>query len=288
MATARPYSRMYDTDAAGYRAWVSSIHNAILACGLVQTADTGQADPATINPVTSIISAGYCVYRFNDALQVASPIYLRIDWSHGNGSNVAGLWISVGTGTDGAGNLTGATSGVFKCTPAQAATAAANHFVSAEQGYFALACIGTAANNMNGLAVGVERIRSADGSLRGDGYAVFAWCTALTGSVGAHRVVSIPQSLAYPARASWPGILGAGSSWAFGNNVGVSSLFPVSDRMNSPATLFMVGLNSDFLTAGATTQVDLYGSPVTYITVPRDVQPTVDGATGTALLMRWE
>lgn len=89
---------------ATWRAWATIVHNAIIAAGLVNTADTGQVDFTT---ATRSNVGRYKMYRFNDALQGTAPIFLKVDYAISPGSNTWGLHIAAGFATDGAGNLIG-------------------------------------------------------------------------------------------------------------------------------------------------------------------------------------
>lgn len=96
-----------DSDAA-YREILALIENNMAACGLVRTSDTGQINVATAVRVTNTV-IGYSVWRFDDALQSVAPIFIKL--SHRIGSsinNVTCVW-EVGTGSNGAGSLTGTT-----------------------------------------------------------------------------------------------------------------------------------------------------------------------------------
>ena len=99
----------FTTDAK-FRAWGLANKTAILASGMVQTADTGQVDWTTVTKGTATQTLrGYEIYRFDDSLQGVAPIYIRIGYytnftTSGNGMTLQG---SIGTGSDGAGNITG-------------------------------------------------------------------------------------------------------------------------------------------------------------------------------------
>lgn len=86
---------------------IDRLHAAFVGCGLVQTADTGQLDTATIASAPSG-TLGYRVYRFNDTRQATEPLFLRVSYVQ-NGQNLR-LTFTVGTGTNGAGTLTGTVS----------------------------------------------------------------------------------------------------------------------------------------------------------------------------------
>lgn len=106
MATdARSIFWVQTTDAE-FRAWVAAVIAQLNAIGLVQTADTGQIDTATVTrPGGTNTQAGYAVFRFDDALQSSKPVFLRFGFGTGSSVNNPSLWLTLGTATDGAGNL---------------------------------------------------------------------------------------------------------------------------------------------------------------------------------------
>lgn len=100
-----------------FRAWASKIHEALEKVGLVNTADTGQINLATVERPGSLTTfAGYEIWRFNDAEQSERPIYIKIRYGIGAATTRPRLEMDVGRGSDGAGNLTNAAGGRV-CTP---------------------------------------------------------------------------------------------------------------------------------------------------------------------------
>ena len=103
----------YFSSNADFQAWVAGIHAQLLAVGLVNTADTGQINPATVlAPASWNTIQGYEIWRFNDALQSTLPVFIKVEY--GSQSNFSpsgqfspGLAFTVGTGSNGAGTLTG-------------------------------------------------------------------------------------------------------------------------------------------------------------------------------------
>lgn len=103
-------------------AWIEDFRQSLIDIGLVQTADSGQFTVGTY----STVSAGtnntsgtydvdaYLIFRFNDALQATAPIFIKIEICKGGGSVSNGysvvLRVTVGTGSDGVGNITGPTA----------------------------------------------------------------------------------------------------------------------------------------------------------------------------------
>lgn len=93
-----------NSTAAQFRAWATFVHETFLL-GFVATADTGQVDLTTVAaPSSGSQSMGYKVYRTNDAM---TPVYVKVEYGAGNVAANCSVWITVGTGTNGAGTLTG-------------------------------------------------------------------------------------------------------------------------------------------------------------------------------------
>jgi len=114
MTTATMSLLVADNGAAGtggpIRAWVQKVHDALTAVGMVQTSDTGQVTISTmLAPSGAGVTAGYEIWRFDDALQGVAPVFFKLEYGSGTtsgGNTVPGLWITVGKGSDGAGNIT--------------------------------------------------------------------------------------------------------------------------------------------------------------------------------------
>lgn len=100
-----------------YRAWWDEVRAGLAACGLVQTADTGQLNPAThVRPGANQTASGYEIWRFDDALQATAPIYLKIEPGRFNSLTTPWCALTVGSGTNGAGTLTGIVTDRFAIT----------------------------------------------------------------------------------------------------------------------------------------------------------------------------
>lgn len=99
----------------GYYQLLKELRNALVACGMVQTADTGQqdftlADNGTVAPplITNGILSNFFIMRMNDALQATKPFFLKIRLISNTSTGIQGLQLQMGSGTDGAGTITGA------------------------------------------------------------------------------------------------------------------------------------------------------------------------------------
>jgi hypothetical protein len=114
------------TDAA-FQAWVSEYINMLTSVGLVQTSDTGQINPATVTRAAVNTSAGYAIFRMNDSMQSSASIFFRFEFGSGSSNTNPRLLMFIGTGTNGAGTLTGGDSATqytlsLNATPTNATT----------------------------------------------------------------------------------------------------------------------------------------------------------------------
>src|SRR5882757_2238071 len=97
------------TDAA-FRVWIAEAITVLFTTlGVTQTADTGQINTATVTrPAVINTAAGYVIGRFNDTAQSTSPVFFKLEFGTGTvqPTNPA-MWITIGTGSNGSGTLTG-------------------------------------------------------------------------------------------------------------------------------------------------------------------------------------
>lgn len=100
------YVRTNNTN-ADFRAWAKFIHDTF-ALGWVQTADSGQIDLTSVaKPAGTHEKTGYEVWHMDDELQADFPVFVRIDYGSAGSAATPGIWLTVGTGSDGAGAITG-------------------------------------------------------------------------------------------------------------------------------------------------------------------------------------
>lgn len=92
---------------AQFRIWGKAISDGLAAIGMIKTADTGQIDWTTVNKPAATTFAGYEVWRFNDSLQSTVPIFFNLSYGCANNPTHPKLNMTVGSGSDGSGNITG-------------------------------------------------------------------------------------------------------------------------------------------------------------------------------------
>ena len=107
MTTQAWNTRLRHDDDATFREWGLELSTKLAAAGLVQTADTGQINWATVLRVTSNTDAGYEIWRMNDAMQATAPVFFRIAYGTHTGVTGPRIQITSGTATNGAGVLSG-------------------------------------------------------------------------------------------------------------------------------------------------------------------------------------
>jgi len=96
----------HDSDAT-FREWGSEFATMWATVGLVQAPDTGQINWSTVvRPGTNSLG-GYEIWRFNDSQQATAPIFMRVEYRTGTGATVPVVNVTVGTGSNGSGTLTG-------------------------------------------------------------------------------------------------------------------------------------------------------------------------------------
>lgn len=286
MATALTTIKAYLYTAADMKACIQTVTAQLSALGLLQTADTGQVDPLTVTGATAADAIkGYQVWRFNDALQGSMPVFLKI-W-YGSGVSYAGapaLWLTVGTGSDGAGNLTGQVGDFIRVRSGSYSDTQAKCIFSGEAGRISFVLFFSAANC--GVAVNVERSRDASGNLTDEGVIVQTF-----GAYDKGFSQFIPKTGAIRAAASsLPAALPGGfTTMAGGADVILAPLWPWGfDGQKQPGTGFLVYFGPD-LTNDNPVPVSIYNANHTYYPINQGgLTGVVSGFTTSTLAMRYE
>lgn len=156
------------------RTWAQFIEDTLVTIGgWIVTTDTGQTLPsALVGSGTPNTKVGYRIYRMNDALQATSPVFIRIDFGCGSSSN-PGFWVTIGTGSNGAGTITGILWNGGAATAPNVATGNSsvsplNSYGSADPGRCAFGlCVSI--STVFGFVFTIERTKSALGADTTDG-----------------------------------------------------------------------------------------------------------------------
>jgi hypothetical protein len=274
---------------ANYRSWGSAISAAIAAMGWVQTGDTGQVNWTTVTaPGTNTYNYEIWTPGASDAFQTgATAYYLKVEYGNGASANQPDFKMSIGTGTNGAGTLTGFTMGPF------------GNFSSntGGQGSVTYECNFSGDYNRMGINLwrnggnickflGVERTKDSSGNDNGEGVNL----VAVTFS-GRRQWQTIAFGVAtgnLNAGALW-NILGGNSNGdeAFNNAIPISPIFPNYGKIGNPMTIFGIAPSSD-VAEGCYYTTTLYGATRTYLASKITNSSANCGGSNTALLMRYD
>lgn len=204
-----------------FRSWGSGLNAQIAAVGLVKTSDTGQIDwTTTLKPSAGTQKVGYEIWRFNDALQATKPVFIRIDYgSSSAGISFPGLWVTVGTSTNGAGTLTGQVGATKQVYSSSAGT------VSYCSGSSSRLNLVTSVSTLTSIMViCVERTKTGAGVDTGDAIVRYAFSSAVAAGF---QVVPFAGTISADA----------GASTSLDMNLGGASSIG-TDVMLSPTTIF--------------------------------------------------
>lgn len=110
--TTHVYSSIFEhTSDATFRAWGSQLAAALSQVGLTQTSDTGQINWTTVTRASANNVAGYEIWRLS-----GSALYFKIEYGTDTISTYPMLYVTVGTGSNGSGTITGQTNTRNKIT----------------------------------------------------------------------------------------------------------------------------------------------------------------------------
>jgi hypothetical protein len=213
MTTSTTTTPIDQTSDAAFRNWVAEIITQLAAVGLTQTADTGQINTSTVTRAAVNTAAGYTIWRFSDTLQSTSPIFLKLEFGSGSFTNYPQMWVSISTGTNGAGtlnNLAGATPVRFVCTSSNSPSSTTNSYPSyfccdqSTIGYVGMSWKigGSNTYNANSSYSGFHLGRSNDSTGASTGSAVFLLSNAASSALsawGTMQCYSYTTTAIYPA-----------------------------------------------------------------------------------------
>ena len=157
--------------ASQIQGWATWLSQGILAAGWVQSADTGQCSTSTLSvPGAVNTSMGYQIFQMADTLQSTAPVFLKLEYGSGAAVNNPSIWITLGTGSDGAGGLTGIKLTRTQIAATSATSTALNSCLSGDTNRLTLCLWFSSLSYM--VCVIIERTHAASGSDNSDGLLV--------------------------------------------------------------------------------------------------------------------
>lgn len=253
---------------------------------LTQTADTGQADlvSGTFTPAQNT-AAGYEVFYLNDSLHATKPVYIKIEYGHGGHSGPANpqIWVTLGSGSNGSGTLTGNLSArrAVMTTSASLWGSSTAHATYANGAAADSAVVwggwwggASYAGTLGGGLFLIERSRDPDGTPNGNGVML------ITAGIGTNSDVNAitdclrltPAGLTHAATQRTGVLLPTWSNTA-GSTTGIvgadTYLAPILtgfyvQNFGSPSKL-LLGYNAGDVSRGVQQSVSVYGSTKTFL-----------------------
>lgn len=188
---------------AGFRTGGAELKSKFLAAGLVQAPDTGQIDWTTVTRAAANTDAGYEIYYLNDSLFGTAPIYLKIFYGTGSTTSLPRLRLQIGTGTNGAGTLTGLTNTALQISMTSGALSSTTNsyqsFLCVTAGFIGLIWKAGNVQGVTGVAVGGFCLcRSCDSSGAISATGAFMYACSVQNSTSA---VATNQSMRFASTA---------------------------------------------------------------------------------------
>jgi hypothetical protein len=230
------------------------IHKGLTEVGLVQTSDTGQINLETVELPAVSTTAGYEIWRFNDANQSNDPIYLKIEYGLGTTTSRPRLICSVGTGSNGSGTLTNPSSTFFGSVSNTATGTPEFHVCHVDGTLVFMEAPVEAQSSTNTYCFIIERYRDNKGAVITSG-GFMGW---VVGCVAATQISSERRSGSYSNVTLI--YLGAGTQ---ANADGRKLLAPLITQASNHL-VGIVGALSSEIVFGDTGKITLYGVERSY------------------------
>ena len=158
------YANCNIDDDVRFRAWVDFISDNLTTMGWAKTADTGQIDTTTVaKPTAGSTAMGYEIRLSNDAFD---NVYIKLEYGSGFNAYSKGLWVTLGTGSDGAGAITGEFFARYHFTSITGnggGTKPGDDFLSGDAGNIRLFCTDDA-NALYSLGLSITRSHNHAGT----------------------------------------------------------------------------------------------------------------------------
>ena len=253
---------------ATFRAWVQFIHDLLITTGgWVDPGDTGQLTISTAaHPTGTSQKVGYRMYRMADTLQSTSPVYMKVYYgSNSLGANNPGIWVTIGTGSDGTGTITSIRYGEVQYWMAGVSASVSNSYGSAATNrvHFLLFCRSGATDQ---FVFSLERAKNSDGSGAdiGDGlYITYPFSASPAGVVQRTQYINLLAGGQPPVEAGLSLTISNQASSSFSSNTGVGLVVHFKGVAQPPGTGLVFVNDGDCLAAAQFTMT-LYGATRTY------------------------
>ena len=253
------------TDDATFRAWGKSISDCVKAAALTAHTDTAQIDWTTVTRPAVSTYAGYEIFKLTTDTQNSTlGCYIKLEYGQGATLGYAALRIQVGTGTNGAGTLTGQT-GTQRTAVNFSTGASGTAYCSGGDGRFCFVgpwVAGTTLTAGYNTIFLVERLRDNTGAVTADGiYTFFAGQQGTTSHTGWAQ--TIRSSYASTVVTNKFGAMVQNQTGNFGSDYYLNTHHPHDQGLGNPILSNLFYYYTD-LNSGSDITVPMYGTNRTY------------------------
>lgn len=279
-----PISQASDAE---FRGWGSDLAASLAAVGLVKTSDTGQINWTTVTRAAANNYAGYEIWRYPD-----STIFMK--WEYGSANNISSpaVRVSVGTGSNGSGTLTGTVSAA---NPIHSSDSGVNlpgtsrtSLMCLKDGFFGFCgYLSGSAGNVAFMFFAVSRTTDANGVPTSDGASVF-WGNVVNGSAPPTvQALNFTSNTTLSNSTVTGFIPGNITSSLVGSDNQVFLHWVAYPRVY-PVMPIVAIVSSEFVTNTTFTSTVLGTTPRTYVVLDNVLYGAVAGTTTYKLAMLWE
>lgn len=249
---------------AGFREWGSALSAGLASAGLVQTSDTGQINWTTVVRAAPDNSAGYEIWRMDDAMQATKPVFFKLEYGSGSSSNVPFMWLTVGSGSNGSGTITDTYLARTLIAPNGAANTGGGGrptYISVQPGFVGVVvnggCLTWASNNMSCGYFFVMRTTDDSAVPTADGLAIIYQNGGSGPAANAYRLPGPPNSHSSTGFCLIPGFISTGGSVTPDGPQAFSHTFFYPKAYRSPFTVSVVDVE---VGAGVSFQATPFGA----------------------------
>jgi hypothetical protein len=271
--------------ASNIQSWAQFIEDTLVSTGgWSVTTDTGQTLPSALTAATAVNQKkGYRIYKMGDALQATAPVYMKLEFGSGGGNPpggaiAAGVWPTIGMGSDGAGNITNIlwNGGALTVAPICGNNGAnngqatlTNSYGSAASGRFSLGMFVSTVLSELAMVFTLERSKNEFGEDTDDGLLLLSSNVAFVGGGGVQASVSESRYMIYRYDTQPSGEIGLSYALTVKNPsdaygaVGVAVPIHFKGIAQQPGENAVIANGSD-ITAESSFQIPIYGHTRTY------------------------
>jgi len=292
MATATGNYVHDNSSLANFKNWAMPISQALAAFGWIQTADSGQVNWSSIASVPNNAYV-YEVWKANDAQAATLPIFLRLEY--GYHATTVRIRATVGTGSDGAGNITGVvTNAPWQLTYTESNNGATIYpcYFSGDAGEFRMYLWQTQ-SAWTGTIFIIERAKDSLGSktaeyftalnMMSGGYCQYKQQTVFSATLLAPLLWTSGNTNALPAAVT-TGI----STGTWNGKTSAFPCFPVYGQVGNPFLGLVVVHLGDTADGALVTVASMYGATHSYVVAKGNAFNTVCASGNFCAAMRYE